>query len=50
MNTSCGEVTVTRTPAGTPKAPTLLLIHGFLDDASVWDGLDFADSLVRVAP
>jgi pimeloyl-ACP methyl ester carboxylesterase len=43
MNTSCGEVTVTRTPAGTPKAPTLLLIHGFLDDASVWDGL--VDSL-----
>jgi esterase len=23
----------------TPGAPTLLLIHGFLDDASVWDGL-----------
>jgi pimeloyl-ACP methyl ester carboxylesterase len=30
---------VTRTPANTPGAPTVLLIHGFLDDASVWDGL-----------
>jgi pimeloyl-ACP methyl ester carboxylesterase len=50
MNTSCGEVTVTRTPAGTPKAPTLLLVHGFLDDASVWDGLDFADSIAGVTP
>jgi len=25
------------------SAPTALLIHGFLDDASVWDGL--VDSL-----
>jgi pimeloyl-ACP methyl ester carboxylesterase len=31
--------TVTRTPAKTDGAPTLLLIHGFLDDATVWDGL-----------
>lgn len=23
----------------TPGTPTLLLIHGFLDDESVWDGL-----------
>src|ERR1700751_3205217 len=30
---------VTRTPADTAGAPTVLLIHGFLDDASVWDGL-----------
>jgi pimeloyl-ACP methyl ester carboxylesterase len=30
---------VTRTPANNAGAPTLLLIHGFLDDASVWDGL-----------
>jgi pimeloyl-ACP methyl ester carboxylesterase len=34
---------VTRTPAATAGAPTVLLIHGFLDDASVWDGL--VDSL-----
>jgi pimeloyl-ACP methyl ester carboxylesterase len=43
MSTSSAEFTVTRTPASTPEAPTLLLIHGFLDDASVWDGL--VDSL-----
>jgi len=30
---------VTRTAANTDGAPTLLLIHGFLDDATVWDGL-----------
>ena len=30
---------VTRTPANDGGAPTVLLIHGFLDDASVWDGL-----------
>ena len=30
---------VTRTPADTIGAPTVLLIHGFLDDASVWSGL-----------
>jgi esterase len=30
---------VTRTPANAAGAPTVLLIHGFLDDASVWDGL-----------
>jgi pimeloyl-ACP methyl ester carboxylesterase len=30
---------VIRTPADTADAPTVLLIHGFLDDASVWDGL-----------
>jgi pimeloyl-ACP methyl ester carboxylesterase len=30
---------VTRTPAHTAGAPTVLLIHGFLDDATVWDGL-----------
>jgi pimeloyl-ACP methyl ester carboxylesterase len=29
--------------ANTSEAPTLLLIHGFLDDASVWD--DLVDSL-----
>jgi esterase len=34
---------VTRTPANTAGAPTALLIHGFLDDASVWDAL--VDSL-----
>jgi esterase len=30
---------VIRTSADTAGAPTALLIHGFLDDASVWDGL-----------
>ena len=30
---------VTRTPANTAAAPTVLLIHGFLDDASIWEGL-----------
>src|SRR6201987_3906228 len=30
---------VPRTPANTAGAPTVLVIHGFLDDASVWDGL-----------
>ncbi len=39
MSATSGEFTVTRTPANTPTAATLLLIHGFLDDASVWDGL-----------
>jgi pimeloyl-ACP methyl ester carboxylesterase len=31
--------TVTRTSANHANAPTLLLIHGFLDDATVWDGV-----------
>jgi esterase len=30
---------VARTPANTAAAPTVMLIHGFLDDASIWDGL-----------
>ena len=30
---------VTRTPANIDGAPTLLFIHGFLDDAAVWDGV-----------
>jgi pimeloyl-ACP methyl ester carboxylesterase len=30
---------VTRSPANAAGAPTVLLIHGFLDDATVWDGL-----------
>jgi esterase len=30
---------VTRTPASTGGSPTVVLIHGFLDDATVWDGL-----------
>ena len=34
---------VTRTAANSAVAPTVLLIHGFLDDATVWDGL--VDSL-----
>jgi len=43
MSASCYGFIVTRTPANAAGAPTLLLIHGFLDDASVWDGL--VDSL-----
>jgi esterase len=30
---------ITRTPASTVGVPTVLLIHGFLDGAAVWDGL-----------
>jgi pimeloyl-ACP methyl ester carboxylesterase len=39
MTQSRNGFRVTRTPADTAGAPTVLLIHGFLDDASVWDGL-----------
>jgi pimeloyl-ACP methyl ester carboxylesterase len=39
MTHSLNGFPVTRTPAHTAGAPTVLLIHGFLDDASVWDGL-----------
>lgn len=43
MTQSLNMFRVTRTRANTAGAPTVLLIHGFLDDASVWDGL--VDSL-----
>src|SRR6188472_3446132 len=39
MTQSPNGFRVSRTPADTAGAPTVLLIHGFLDDASVWDGL-----------
>jgi pimeloyl-ACP methyl ester carboxylesterase len=39
MTQSTNGFRVTRTPADTAGAPTVVLIHGFLDDASVWDGL-----------
>ena len=39
MTRSFNGFSVTRTPADTAAAPTVLLIHGFLDDATVWDGL-----------
>jgi pimeloyl-ACP methyl ester carboxylesterase len=39
MTQSTNGFRVTRTPADTAGAPKVLLIHGFLDDASVWDGL-----------
>ena len=39
MTYSPNGFTVGRTPANTAGAPTVLLIHGFLDDATVWDGL-----------
>jgi esterase len=39
MTRSLDGFPVTRTPANTAAGPTVLLIHGFLDDASIWDGL-----------
>jgi esterase len=39
MTQSHNGFPVVRTPATTAAAPTVLLIHGFLDDASVWEGL-----------
>jgi len=39
MTPSLNGLPVTRTPATTTDSPTVLLIHGFLDDATVWDGL-----------
>jgi esterase len=39
MTNSANGFRVTRTPADTAGAPTLLLIHDFLDDASIWDDL-----------
>ena len=39
MTQSPAGFAITCTPAKTDGAPTLLLIHGFLDDATVWDGL-----------
>ncbi len=33
------EFPVVRTSAHDPNAPTVLLIHGFLDDLTVWDGM-----------
>lgn len=39
MTRSLNGLTVTHTPASTAGSPTVLLIHGFLDDATVWDGL-----------
>ena len=39
MTESPAGFATTCTPAKTEGAPTVLLIHGFLDDATVWDGL-----------
>ena len=39
MTPSLNGFPITRTPANTAGAPTVLLIHGFLDDATVWDGM-----------
>ena len=39
MTQSRNGFPVTRTKVNTAGAPTVLLIHGFLDDASVWDSL-----------
>jgi esterase len=43
MTKSLNGFRIIRTRADTAGAPTALLIHGFLDDASVWD--DVVDSL-----
>jgi pimeloyl-ACP methyl ester carboxylesterase len=39
MTQSFNKFRIARTPANAAGEPTLLLIHGFLDDASVWEGL-----------
>jgi len=39
MTRSLNVFRVVRTPASKAAAPTVLLIHGFLDDASIWEGL-----------
>jgi pimeloyl-ACP methyl ester carboxylesterase len=39
MTATSDGYAVTRTSASVDGAPTLLLIHGFLDDATVWDGV-----------
>jgi pimeloyl-ACP methyl ester carboxylesterase len=39
MTLSLNGFPVTYTPATTAGSPTVLFIHGFLDDATVWDGL-----------
>jgi pimeloyl-ACP methyl ester carboxylesterase len=39
MTRSRNGFPVTHTQANTAAGPTVLLIHGFLDDASIWDGL-----------
>jgi pimeloyl-ACP methyl ester carboxylesterase len=43
MSTALNGFTVIRSSGDTTTAPTLLLIHGFLDDASVWER--FVDDL-----
>ena len=37
--TTPNHIPITRTPANIDGAATLLFIHGFLDDAAVWDGV-----------
>jgi pimeloyl-ACP methyl ester carboxylesterase len=39
MTTTPDNVDITTTTASVDGAPTLLFIHGFLDDATVWDGV-----------
>ena len=39
MTATTDGFTVTQTSANISGAPTLLFIHGFLDDATVWDGV-----------
>ena len=39
MTTTPDNVSVTTTSAILDGAPTLLFLHGFLDDATVWDGV-----------
>ena len=39
MTTTPDTVEITTTTASVDGAPTLLFVHGFLDDATVWDGV-----------
>jgi pimeloyl-ACP methyl ester carboxylesterase len=39
MTTTPNNIDITTTTASVNGAPTLLFIHGFLDDATVWDGV-----------
>jgi pimeloyl-ACP methyl ester carboxylesterase len=39
MNRTPDDFSVTQTLANNVSAPRLLFIHGFLDDATVWDGV-----------
>jgi esterase len=39
MTAQRDDLAIRRSPAATDTAPTLLFIHGYLDDATAWDGV-----------